>query len=161
MISELTPTLRKITDNRRAFHASIAAQAAKLNKKPEAIENKTAPASAPMPKFEPPIVWPVFPSDEIFIERPIARIQRVVAEEYGIRLKDMYVRRKTAKIVFPRQIAMFLVKQLTPHSLPEIGRRFGGRDHTTVLYAVKKIAAMKQNDSKLAGTIERLKQVLR
>ena len=63
-------------------------------------------------------------------------------------------------IVRPRQIAMYLAKILTPRSLPEIGRRFGGRDHTTVLHAVRKIEGMVSDDQKLAREIELLKRLV-
>jgi chromosomal replication initiator protein len=63
-------------------------------------------------------------------------------------------------VVRPRQIAMYLAKALTPRSLPEIGRRFGGRDHTTVLHAVRKIESLSGQDSGLAGEIDLLKRML-
>ena len=69
----------------------------------------------------------------------IEDIQRVVARQYNVSRSDLLCSRRTANIVRPRQVAMYLAKILTLRSLPEIGRRFGGRDHTTVLYAVRKI----------------------
>jgi chromosomal replication initiator protein len=68
--------------------------------------------------------------------------------------------RRTANVVRPRQVAMYLAKILTLRSLPEIGRRFGGRDHTTVLHAVRKIETLAGNDSALAEEIESLKRQL-
>ena len=68
--------------------------------------------------------------------------------------------RRTANVVRPRQIAMYLAKTLTLRSLPEIGRRFGGRDHTTVLHAVRKIESLVGNDNVLAEEIELLKRLL-
>ena len=68
--------------------------------------------------------------------------------------------RRTANVVRPRQVAMYLAKILTLRSLPEIGRRFGGRDHTTVLHAVRKIETLAGNDSALAEEIEALKRQL-
>jgi chromosomal replication initiator protein len=68
--------------------------------------------------------------------------------------------RRTANVVRPRQVAMYLAKSLTLRSLPEIGRRFGGRDHTTVLHAVRKIEGLVGNDMALAEEIEILKRQL-
>jgi chromosomal replication initiator protein len=68
--------------------------------------------------------------------------------------------RRTANVVRPRQVAMYLSKVMTPRSLPEIGRRFGGRDHTTVLHAVRKIEGLVGNDTMLADEIEVLKRQL-
>ena len=73
---------------------------------------------------------------------------------------DILSSRRTAVVVKPRQVAMFLAKTLTMRSLPEIGRRFGGRDHTTVLHAVRKIEALAQTDSALREEIELLKRML-
>ncbi len=69
----------------------------------------------------------------------IDEIQRKVAEYYNLRMGDMLSARRSRTIARPRQIAMYISKQLTTRSLPEIGRRFGGRDHTTVMHAVKKL----------------------
>lgn len=66
----------------------------------------------------------------------------VTAKFFGVRTIDLISQRRTANLVLPRHIAMFLAKKLTPYSLPIIGRRFGGRDHTTVMHAVSKIATM-------------------
>ena len=68
--------------------------------------------------------------------------------------------RRTANVVRPRQVAMYLAKTLTLRSLPEIGRRFGGRDHTTVLHAVRKIENLVHNDAALAEEIELIKRQL-
>ncbi len=73
---------------------------------------------------------------------------------------DILSSRRTATVVRPRQIAMYLAKSLTLRSLPEIGRRFGGRDHTTVLHAVRKIEGMVTTDQELAGEIDHLKRML-
>ena len=72
----------------------------------------------------------------------IEDIQRVVARQYNVSRSDLLSSRRTANVVRPRQVAMYLAKTLTLRSLPEIGRRFGGRDHTTVLHAVRKIEAL-------------------
>jgi chromosomal replication initiator protein len=90
----------------------------------------------------------------------IEDIQRVVARQYNVSRADLLSSRRTANVVRPRQVAMYLAKLLTLRSLPEIGRRFGGRDHTTVLHAVRKIENLVTTDSALAGEIELLKRQL-
>ncbi len=90
----------------------------------------------------------------------IEDIQRVVARQYNVSRADLLSSRRTANVVRPRQVAMYLAKILTLRSLPEIGRRFGGRDHTTVLHAVRKIEALAGNDTVLAEEIEALKRQL-
>lgn len=84
-------------------------------------------------------------------------IQKIVARAYGISRRELMSHRRLARVVLPRQIAMFLAKTMTKKSLPDVGRRFSYRDHTTVLYAVRKLAAMIEGDRKLAGTVEELK----
>ena len=90
----------------------------------------------------------------------IEDIQRIVARQYNVSRADLLSSRRTANVVRPRQIAMYLAKTLTLRSLPEIGRRFGGRDHTTVLHAVRKIENLVGNDTTLAEEIELLKRLL-
>ena len=90
----------------------------------------------------------------------IEDIQRVVARQYNVSRADLLSSRRTANVVRPRQVAMYLAKILTLRSLPEIGRRFGGRDHTTVLHAVRKIETLAGNDSAFAEEIEALKRQL-
>ncbi len=87
-------------------------------------------------------------------------IQKLVATHYNISRSDILSSRRTANVVRPRQIAMYLSKVLTLRSLPEIGRRFGGRDHTTVLHAVRKIEELVAKDKSLAEVIELLKRIL-
>jgi hypothetical protein len=83
----------------------------------------------------------------------IRKIQNVVADHYGVSRLDMISARRAADIVLPRQVAMYLAKTLTLRSLPEIGRRFGGRDHTTVLHAVRKYERLIAKDASIAATI--------
>jgi chromosomal replication initiator protein len=90
----------------------------------------------------------------------IEDIQRVVARQYNVSRADLLSSRRTANVVRPRQVAMYLAKTLTLRSLPEIGRRFGGRDHTTVLHAVRKIENLVNSDAALAEEIEVLKRHL-
>jgi chromosomal replication initiator protein len=90
----------------------------------------------------------------------IEEIQRIVARQYNVSRADLLSSRRTANVVRPRQVAMYLAKTLTLRSLPEIGRRFGGRDHTTVLHAVRKIEHLVGADNALAEEIETLKRQL-
>ncbi len=90
----------------------------------------------------------------------IEDIQRVVARQYSVSRADLLSSRRTANVVRPRQVAMYLAKTLTLRSLPEIGRRFGGRDHTTVLHAVRKIEGLIAKDNALANEVELLKRQL-
>ncbi|OYU87445.1 MAG: chromosomal replication initiation protein DnaA [Bradyrhizobiaceae bacterium PARB1] len=90
----------------------------------------------------------------------IEDIQRVVARQYNVSRSDLLSSRRTANVVRPRQVAMYLAKTLTLRSLPEIGRRFGGRDHTTVLHAVRKIEALVGKDTSLQDEVESLKRQL-
>lgn len=90
----------------------------------------------------------------------IEEIQRKVAEHYNIRLSDMIGPKRLRTIARPRQIAMYLAKQLTPRSLPEIGRRFGGRDHTTIMHGVRKIEELMTTDSQLSDDIQLLRRLL-
>jgi chromosomal replication initiator protein len=91
----------------------------------------------------------------------IDEIQRAVARHYSVSRADLLSSRRAANVVRPRQIAMYLAKTLTLRSLPEIGRRFGGRDHTTVLHAIRKIERLIANDTATADDIEHLKRVLK
>jgi chromosomal replication initiator protein len=86
----------------------------------------------------------------------IEQIQKRVGEHFGLRAQDLKVRSNSKQIAFPRQVAMFLVKQLTSASLPEIGRQFGGKHHTTVLHSINKISNLRQSDKDLNKTINRL-----
>lgn len=90
----------------------------------------------------------------------VDEIQRTVADYFNIRLAEMLSQRRSRNIARPRQIAMYLAKMLTQRSLPEIGRHFGGRDHTTVIHAVKKIEDLRRDDSMLEDDLARLTRQL-
>lgn len=92
----------------------------------------------------------------------VETIQRAVLAFYPDgTLNDMKSDRRTKAVVYPRQIAMYLAKELTTRSLPDIGRRFGGKDHTTVLHAVRKIAALVKTDRETAGHIDEIKALIK
>jgi chromosomal replication initiator protein len=88
-------------------------------------------------------------------------IQKTVADYYKIKVADMYSKRRPSNIAMPRQVAMYLAKEMTQKSLPEIGELFGGRDHTTVLHAVRKIGGARINDSELNHALHVLEQSLK
>jgi len=91
----------------------------------------------------------------------VENIQKAVADFYSIKVADMYSKKRPANIARPRQIAMFMAKELTQKSLPEIGELFGGRDHTTVLHAVRKIGDERAHDSQLNHEIHVIEQTLK
>jgi len=91
----------------------------------------------------------------------VENIQKTVADFYKIKVADMYSKKRPASIARPRQIAMYLAKDMTQKSLPEIGELFGGRDHTTVLHAVRKIGAERQKNTELNQQLHVLEQTLK
>jgi chromosomal replication initiator protein len=90
----------------------------------------------------------------------VEEIQRKVSDHYNIRLSDMIGPKRLRSYARPRQVAMYLCKKMTSRSLPEIGRRFGGRDHTTVMHGVKRIEELKQQDGQIAEDLELLRRAL-
>ena len=88
-------------------------------------------------------------------------IQRKVADHFDLHILDMKKKNRSKNVALPRQIAMFLVRKLTEHSLPEIGDNFGGRDHTTILHACRKIETVMQTDESLRKIIEELTQIIK
>jgi chromosomal replication initiator protein len=97
------------------------------------------------------------------VERRITvdEIQKVTADHFGLKQADLLSERRTRAVARPRQIAMHICKQLTTRSYPDIGRRFGGRDHTTVLHAVKKIDELIAADEQIARDVDALMRRLR
>lgn len=87
---------------------------------------------------------------------PISLIQATVATHYRIAPNEMKSARRSREVARPRQVAMYLSKQLTRQSLPDIGRRFGNRDHTTVLYAIRHIEALRRSDATIAADVSLL-----
>ena len=87
-------------------------------------------------------------------------IQKQVSKHFSIRISDMFSARRARSIARPRQIAMYLAKNLTTSSYPEIGRKFGGRDHTTIMHAVKKVEQLITHDSEFSDDVELLRSLL-
>ncbi len=103
-------------------------------------------------------------NDLLELNRPpisIEHIQKMVADHFKIKVADMYSKRRPAHIAYARQVAMYFAKELTQKSFPEIGEAFGGRDHTTVMHAVKKVAEVRQKDVEQNRSITQLEQSLR
>jgi len=126
----------------RVEAARAAAHAAWLDREVEALRKQAADVAAE----------PAGPS--------VASIIAAVCSHFWITRKELLSARRTRTIVRPRQVAMFLAKEMTPRSLPEIGRRFGNRDHTTVLHACRKIASLIAADDPLAADVEAIRKVL-
>lgn len=94
-------------------------------------------------------------------KRPaVELIQKIVAKHFGFEWRIMFTAARTANVVRPRQIAMYLAKTMAEKSLPDIGRRFGGRDHTTVLHAVRRVAALVEQDQAIAADVANLKTMI-
>lgn len=91
----------------------------------------------------------------------IQEIQRVVGEYYNVKIDDFKAKKRTKSIAFPRQIAMFLSRELTDYSLPKIGEEFGGRDHTTVIHACEKISSLLEKDAELQKQIKEIQEKLK
>lgn len=102
-----------------------------------------------------PLVDPLAP-----VRSRIIQIQYAVAKAYGVQMIDLTSQRRTANVVRPRQVAMYLCRVRTTQSLPEIGRRFGGRDHTTVLHACRKIEAKIAHDVELFDRVTAIEKNL-
>lgn len=173
-VRNLTPTQETAINRSLSFRASIAAKAAELAARKmraeldalrvvtleaplarspivEKIEPEAMPAETDPPS---PNWFLVLASDPIPRNFPsIREIQQAICDHFGVGLGDLMSSRRTADICRPRQIAYYLCKELTPRSLPEIARRFGGRDHTTVLYGVRKIGHLCPRDADLAHEI--------
>ena len=164
----MTPTQKAAYDRRKAFRALIEARAVTQKQSPEkpqgirgynlhvvepsasemTVELPDVPAPAPVP------AWPVImyanledPIKQVY--PPIQRIQRVVAQYYRVTVKDICSPRRTKDIVRPRMVAAYLCKKFTDRSYPEIGRRFGRRDHTTILHSIRVIESLKDRDADL------------
>lgn len=91
----------------------------------------------------------------------IQDIQQIVGQEFNIKLDDFKAKKRTKSVAFPRQIAMYLSRELTDFSLPKIGEEFGGRDHTTVIHAHEKISKLVQTDTDLQKQIKEISESLK
>ena len=102
----------------------------------------------------------IIPSSKPKVITPLD-IQQVVGEQYNVKLEDFKAKKRTRSIAYPRQIAMYLSRELTDLSLPKIGEEFGGRDHTTVIHAHEKISKLVEKDPQLEKEIAEIKNILK
>lgn len=168
---------------RMAFRAKISAQAAALEaRRAPGASHASAPEAMPA-ETDPPRQQPSSFAELLAMRQEAARalenldnqigtieqdrahpsprdIQLAVAKRYGITRNDLISARRTANIVLPRLIACYLCKELTPFSLPALGRFFGGRDHTTILHAVRKIAHLRGTDPQIAAEVQELLKII-
>jgi hypothetical protein len=172
IVPELTPTLRKITDNRRSFHASIAAKAAKLESKLEQLQKRIDAVECKQDALAGQVVLPKLaePDPNVFSipedlgvvrDYPsVAKIQKSVCEHLKISRAELLSRSRATKYVYARHLAFYLCRMLTPNSYPELGRRFGHMDHTSVLHGVVKIAARVEQDPNFAEEVKLLMETI-
>lgn len=172
----MTPTQREGHERHKAFRAHIARLAV-----PDCVAEKAVCKVAPVKTLQPES-FPAEPDPPlaVWVERQkqiwfsivdeidppkhkqirVEEIQRIVGDRFKIDRNDLISIRRTAKVVLPRQIAMYLAKQYTLQTLPELGRRFAGRDHTTVLHAIRKIERLVKTDIAIADDIAALRTVI-
>lgn len=172
---------QEIISRHKNFHAEIARRAALVPQKEERTYsipnapfgvkkvNPMLPVKKEAPVNREPLWWHCMWFADLIAMRaprepgppPVGYIQAVVARHFGVTKTDLISERRTQNVVLPRQIAMYLAKVMTTRSYPEIGRRFGGRDHTTVIHSVRKVGARCVSDLEFAGKIESIKSELR
>lgn len=170
----LTPTQAESIARHKAFQGLIAERASKVVaplKTVYFIPNVPFGAQKERPKPKPlrPIDWEVYsrgmwfydliwPTPQKYATNRIDFIINAVARNFGLSKLDIRSQRRTAKEVIPRQLAAFLCRELTSRSLPEIGRRLGGKDHTTILHAIKRTGERITSDMDFAARYEALKR---
>jgi chromosomal replication initiator protein len=141
----LTTVARRVTTNIRELEGALTRVVAfsSLTGRPMTVE------------LAEEVLRDVFPQGEV-VEISIERIQEVVVDRFGISLQELCGERRSQAVVYPRQVAMYLCRELTDSSLPKIGKRFGGRDHTTVIHATSKIAKRIQEDRTAWNLVQEL-----
>jgi len=156
---QVGPTLRKLTDARHARIKKFFPRTPQPAKSALQVVVKNNSAALKVIEAQDERDWLIVASDALDEQKfviSIRRIQKTVAAFYNVGLLDLRSHRRTMPVTFYRQIAMYLCKELTTNSLPAIGRQFGGRDHTTVLHAWRKIAPMRADpdfDTQMRGLI--------
>lgn len=158
-----------MTDIHHATPRQIAEHRAHIARRQRMNGSALRPEPAPVPPppkkvvMRPKPLWFRFADDCEQPERKItaADIKRAVADHFEVRVADIVSDRRDMVVIMPRQIGMYLTKQLTPLSYPQIGRQFGGRDHTTILHGVKKIARLLETDDRLAEVVSSISKQIR
>ena len=107
-----------------------------------------------------PCAFPMIHNSVCRVPHKVAHIQRIVADAFNINASDMVSSLRSRSVSHPRQVAMYLSRHLTLQSLPDIGRRFGGRDHSTVMHAIQAVEARMDADSSLRATVNMLRDRL-
>lgn len=154
--------LAQIHARHKQFHRQIARRAAALRPAPikpvDVVKvEQSAPAPSPAPNVPNHLMAEALKMLSVPVwNQDIKKIQQAVCEEYNISFGDLVSNRRLEKLVLPRQVAMYLCSQLTVRSSPEIGRRFGDRDHTTILHGVRKIERLLATDTALRARVDAL-----
>lgn len=169
MFIELTPTQRSAFERRKAFHTAIAARAAarKITRAIEAIAEAKPKPAAPVAPVATPAQQAIPPADPLAFSTPedlgiireypsVAKIQKCVCKYRNLSKVELLSRCRTAKYVEARHLAFYLCRMLTPHSYPDLGRRFGHMDHTSILHGVVKVAARMERDPVFAEEVRAL-----
>lgn len=163
-MSELANQIETYKASRARINAAGAKHAAKLAAIQAEVDRleqikacERAIAAFPPKPEPPPLPAPLVPIPTADLRLHVLTIQGVVAERFGLTRHDLTGPRRTMNIVRPRQIAMYLAKTMTPRSFPEIGRRFGNRDHTTVLHAANIVRRRMQENPDVAKVVEELR----
>lgn len=157
-IAAATPRQLAAYVEHKARMARIAARAVGKSSPPTPI---SAPNEATVSSERLPTTRPWFHIVDVMPGRiTVDKIQAIVCRDFGLSRGELLANRRTKSVVRPRQIAMYLAKELTQRSLPEIGRRFGGRDHTTILHAVRTITRLVTTDADLAKRVDMLRREL-
>lgn len=128
---------------------------------PQQDRPKSAPEPQPPQPPQMPQMPQVDPTAPLVKRHPMEVVQRAVAAAYGLELAELLAPRRTRQFVRPRQVAMYLCSKLLPVSLPQIGRRFGDRDHTTVLHAIRKVEELRQVDLEFEFKLQKIMDDLR
>jgi hypothetical protein len=160
MLHVPTPSQTKYAQRHRDFHASISARASSITPQVNAPYVPRYHAINPVPYWRQMWFYGLVCFGETYVPGPtrtkrvdIRKIQEIVAKHYDVKLSDILSNRRTADVIMPRHVAMYLAKELTGKSLPELGKRFAGRDHTTILSAIQKITRMIKIYPELATTV--------
>lgn len=157
----------QIQERHRRFHADIARRAEELRRPKETVQPRYARPLRKLISLPVEFYWTSMWFYDLVCPRPakpqisVGLIQRIVCQDFEITLSEMVSPRRGAKVVLPRQVAYYIAKTMTARSYPEIGRIFGGRDHTTVLYGVTKIQSMCDDNPEFAARVERIKLKIR
>jgi hypothetical protein len=150
MLQQITSqTQAEAVRRHRSFHQSISARAASIKPKPLPSFVPKSRAIDPAPYWRDMWFYNLVRFGESYVPgapRPrvveVKAIQKAVAKFYGVKLSDILSNRRTAEVILPRHVAMYLAKEMTNKSLPDLGKRFADRDHTTILSAIRKIERM-------------------